>query len=493
MSEFFTEVCIIGAGVSGLKAAQTLIIDEKSTLNPKKDILILEAQDHIGGRIHTDTTLSKLGYRYDLGASWFHDCLTNSVLHEFANMKDDSLLSLDRDCYYDDKDVKVYSSESEGPIDINSSKITRVVEDIEKFIELYFHDSLEVKDVSLEEIVGIFMKKYDKFLTNPQKQYSARFLRYLELWFGISWDKISGKYSIMDHAGRNLYNKKGNSFLIDHLVSFIPHLQIHLNQQVSKINRMNKKNDYKILVETNSGSKVYCNYLVVSVPQSILQINYKTSSYGIEWVPPLPSNMQDSLETIHFGALGKVIFEFDDVWWDQNEDRFEILANELSRDVNLSEPIKSIPPPFTYPVYAVNYASVHRDKILTNGGSSLVILTQSPLTEFLESNPDKAWQYYKPMLSKLVQPNKRVCDPINTISSNWTNNPHIRGSYSAVEVNDDPSSLLIQLSGEMHGCGLYDSNVRFAGEHTILDGAGCIHGAYDSGERAAKWIIEKRF
>ncbi|GEQ70956.1 hypothetical protein JCM33374_g4637 [Metschnikowia sp. JCM 33374] len=92
------------------------------------------------------------------------------------------------------------------------------------------------------------------------------------------------------------------------------------------------------------------------------------------------------------------------------------------------------------------------------------------------------------MLDKIsTQP---IREPINTIVTDWTQNPFARGSYAAVHVGDDPSDAIIHLSGEFETCGMGSgSSIRFAGEHTIDDGAGCVHGAYNSGERAADWIL----
>lgn len=473
----FVEVCVIGAGVSGLKAANTLLNHPQSPYSAA-DVVVLEAQDRIGGRINTNTSSSKLGFSYDLGAAWFHDCLTNEVLHEYVGR---GALDPQRDGYFDDRDVQFYASDAAGPLDVDRLKLHRVMEDIERWTELYYHESLTAPDESLQQIVDRFMRKFDPFLTPAQRHYCGRMVRYLELWYGIAWDKISAKYAIMDHQGRDMYNKKGYSFLINDLAAGVPVL---LNNQVRAIDRQNKNNAYRIRVET-SANTVYCNYVVVTVPQSILQLP-ESSPYAIRWQPPLPRNIQDSLHTIHFGALGKVIFEFDRVWWDASAERIEIMADPAQSAVPDGPLDPSVPPvPFTFPAYIINYAALHP----ADRGSSLIVLTQSPLTEYMESYPDRAWAYYRPMLEKIALPNHVISEPINTITSNWTNNPFIRGSYAAVHVDDDPSDLIIQLSAEFPGCGLYDSPVRFAGEHTILDGAGCVHGAYNSGRREAEWII----
>uniref|UniRef100_A0A0K2UXP7 Spermine oxidase [Gallus gallus] n=1 Tax=Lepeophtheirus salmonis TaxID=72036 RepID=A0A0K2UXP7_LEPSM len=61
-----TKVVIIGAGVAGLFAAKKLIDSEQ--YGPK-DIIILEAQDYVGGRIKT---IFVNGAPLETGAQWIH-------------------------------------------------------------------------------------------------------------------------------------------------------------------------------------------------------------------------------------------------------------------------------------------------------------------------------------------------------------------------------------------------------------------------------------
>lgn len=472
------EVCVIGGGVSGLKAVHTLINLPESGYSTE-DVILVEAQDRLGGRIFTDRKSSKLGLSYDLGAAWFHDSLNNVVLSESVR---DGIFNVREDGYYDDKDMKYFASDQDGPLDVNNLKLERVVEDIQKFIQLYYVNN-SGKDISLSEIVTLFMAKYASRLSAEQKHHCGNMLRYLELWYGITWDKISAKYSIEDHGGRNLFNKKGYDFVINKLAQGVPNDRILLNHPISGIVRNNGNANRKVSVESCSGATIHCNYLIVTVPQSILSLR-ASHPQGITWTPPLPSKFTITLDRMHFGSLGKVIFEFEAAWWDINLDRFEILPDSTDNSL-LSFPLDLLPEKFRFPTYVVNYAAVYSD---STNGASLCVLTQSPLTNYLESHPQEAWPYFKPMLSKIALAGQDVSDPINTITSNWTNNPYIKGSYSAVESGDDPLGLIAQFSGE-NNCGLTDKNIRFSGEHTILNGHGCVNGAYMSGEREALWIL----
>ena len=58
-----SKVLILGAGLSGIKAAKTLM-DKNIT-----DFLILEGKDYIGGRIHS---VPFAGLNIEAGANWIH-------------------------------------------------------------------------------------------------------------------------------------------------------------------------------------------------------------------------------------------------------------------------------------------------------------------------------------------------------------------------------------------------------------------------------------
>ena len=65
------KVCIVGAGVSGLRAAGLLA-------TAGFQVTILEARDRVGGRVQQS---SRFGPLIDLGASWIHGTQHNPIVH----------------------------------------------------------------------------------------------------------------------------------------------------------------------------------------------------------------------------------------------------------------------------------------------------------------------------------------------------------------------------------------------------------------------------
>lgn len=462
------KVVIIGAGVSGLKAAEVLLSSGKLD---KNDLLILEAQDRVGGRLQ-DTKIedSKLGIKYALGALWYHDTLANTPLRD---LQEKGLVKVG-DVYYDDLDAPTFTKD--GVLDVSSSKLNRALEEASQFFPLFFND--ETPDLSCDEVVTEYIKAHEKLLTEEQKEYLNRGMRLLEIWHGIPSVKASGRMALLKHEGRNLLNKKGFTFLIDTLKKEIPDSCFLLKQPVRSITQeMRAKKS--IMVETKNGLTVETDFLIVTVPLSILKLD-SNDEYGITWSPPLPKPLKGVIDNLGFAALGKVFFEFDRIWWDNKEERFQVFPNKVEAS-EVDHALEKLPPPFTFPALVVNYAKLYPNKL----GSSLAILTPSPLTNYLESHPNEAWTYFKPMLEKIAI--KPIEDPVNTLVTDWTKNPFIRGSYTAIPAETADLALLNAMEHE--SLGLEGSNIRFAGEHTVLKGTGCVHGAYDSGIREADWVL----
>merc|ERR1711931_370690 len=66
------DVIIIGAGLTGLTLANLLIQDGRS-------VVVLEARDRIGGRIHTHKTSD--GAEVEMGATWYFPHFSNLWKH----------------------------------------------------------------------------------------------------------------------------------------------------------------------------------------------------------------------------------------------------------------------------------------------------------------------------------------------------------------------------------------------------------------------------
>lgn len=480
------KIAIIGGGIAGLAAAEMLS-------KHGQDYALYEARERLGGRIKTNRDgLTP----YDMGASWAHDTLSNPLFDTVLDLIDKTGKD-PFNLYYDDQEP-LYFGKREGPKFFSRNKIAQVTKELEKFIELNYFEEIDKKDVTLREIITQYMEKQKRLLTKEQVLYAPQLARHLELWHGIGWDQMSSKFGLVDNVGRNCMFMNGYDELLKIIYSKLDTKRIFKEHIVTKIDRTKKP----VKITFSNGHVVSADWVICTVPQSILQLQ-KDEVGGIEWFPQFPPRIKDSFSNMGWGKLGKVIFEFETPWWKHHDfDRFVALADPDSHFSKIWEAVEAkgpfptfdgnddtsvLPKPWDFPVLILNYYK-------TAKVPALLCFTQGPLTEYLERNPVEAWSYMRPILSRLLEndldsdtKNKNledIPDPIKTIVSDWTVDPFSRGSYAACRPGDDPTDLVIQLE---KGLG----NVRFAGEHTILDGAGAVHGAWMSGQRESNYILIK--
>lgn len=454
------QVIIIGAGISGIKAALDLYN------GGIQDTLILEARDRLGGRLLSlDASLG----RYDLGALWFHDALNNPLFTR-------ALEKGNIDYYFDDGKYH-YLSEDETHIDTH--RFDQVMDEMMTFANFHYQQNPEAIDLLLKDLCSLYLNKYSNLLTPDQIKYSANVVRlWGELWHGEAWDVLSLKYVFDgDHLGRNVVVKSGYSKVFQNELHDLPESyqknNILVNEQVVDIDYTSKD----IRLTTSQGKQFTCDYLVVTVPQTLLK---KESSAPITWSPPLPKYISNILSEIFYSSLGKVILEFDECFWPEDVDRFfAISQKDINSDYQKSRTISA----WDYPCLFVNYQKI-------SNTPTLVALTQNPLSKYIEdlepsNKNNKIWELFRPMVQKFS--GRDVPPPREIHHTNWNKDIFAQGSYSLVKYGTvDPEEITAAFQK-----GIQD-RIRFAGAETV-DGSsnGCAHGGWFSGEREAKYILER--
>lgn len=85
------------------------------------------------------------GRKYDIGASWHHDTLTNPLFLEEAQLS----LNDGRTRFVFDDDNFIYIDEERGRVDHDKELLLEIVDnEMSKFAELEFHQHLGVSDCS---------------------------------------------------------------------------------------------------------------------------------------------------------------------------------------------------------------------------------------------------------------------------------------------------------------------------------------------------------
>ncbi|KAG2735816.1 hypothetical protein G9P44_002030 [Scheffersomyces stipitis] len=461
------KVIVIGGGISGIKTALDLYN------GGVQDTLVLEARDRLGGRLLSiqSTNSNDKRIKYDLGASWFHDALNNPLFER-------SIEKGNVDYYYDDGKC-IYFSKDEK--DISTWRFSATLDEFMAYSQFVYKQNPSKPDISLKELSEEYVQKYKDRLTQDQIKYGLASVRmWAELWQGESWDKLSAKYCFGgDHLGRNVYVKNGYVTVFNNELVELPQSyrenNIKLNTRVTTIDYTSSK---YIEITTSRNEKYTCDYVVSTIPQSLLTINDLNDPCYIKWIPSLPRHISSIMPSVKFSSLGKVVLEFDSTFWPTDVERFYCITDGVPSSSSDSKSIK----PWQYPTILINYHKLA-------GTSTLVALTQNPLSAYIEGllggdKDTKIWEIFQPLLQN-ISGLTNIPAPKRIYHTPWNNDKYARGSYSTTLVGcDDPSEVV---NAFVEGI---EDRVRFAGSETVDGSAnGCAHGGWFSGEREANFIL----
>jgi len=285
-------VVVVGAGVAGLAAARALH-------RSGHEVVVLEARDRIGGRIHTDESL---GLPLDLGASWIHGIEGNPLTALARRAGVPTAVT--------DYDNGVVYGPGGRPL---SDRATRRIERSLR----YFLDEIEGPrealdtDISLGAAIDQVVARDGDWTpaelrdldfavsTAIEHEYSGAAHDLSLFW----WDAGSA------HGGNDvLFPETGYRWLPDLLAR---DLDVRTGRVVSKV----EWSPTGASVVAN-GETLACAHVVVTLPLGVLE------SKTVEFVPPLPPSTRTAIDHLGMGVLDKLWLRFPRVFWDPDVDLF---------------------------------------------------------------------------------------------------------------------------------------------------------------------------
>jgi monoamine oxidase len=289
-------VIVIGAGISGLAAAKKL--KEKGFT-----VIVLEAQDKVGGRLRTDRSL---GVAFDEGASWIHGINSNPItsLAQEAGMttfttNDNSFLSynlggtLRNDAAFTTQEDNFYAM-LETLMDNG---------DINQSFETVFNNLYPTK--VNDRLWQFFLSTYLTFDTGDLNNLSSLYYNEGKEFSGVEKIATNGYDTIPNYLATGL--------------------NIQLSQRVTKIDY----NDTKIKVTHNSTTSE-ADYVLVTVPLGVLKAN------SIQFTPALPTTKQNAIQKVGMNCVNKFLLVWDTNFWDtqqyitytpETRDKFNFFVN----------------------------------------------------------------------------------------------------------------------------------------------------------------------
>lgn len=431
-----SEILIIGAGAAGLMAAYTLA-------KAGKKVIILEARNRIGGRIHTlnNTSFFK---QAELGAEFVHGNLPVTLkLFKEAGIK----------CHPSSGEMWHYNNgrftkgfEQADNWELLIQKLNELEQDtsIGDFLQKQFSDE---KYSKLRKWVNKFVSGYD---TADPFKVSAFALR--REWQSEDEDtqyRVDGGYGKVISYLANESKANGS--------------QLFLNSVVKDIHWEHNQ------VEAITADKVSykANKVIIALPLGVLQAD--TSEEGAITFSPSVPQYNHAIQQMGFGAIIKILLAFKNTFW-ENEETAKLAGSSL-KEMGFLLSDEEIPTWWTqYPEHS---------NVLTGW------LGGPPAEKKIDLSNEELLQQGIQSLSNIFKRNiEELKDNLiawNVV--NWTADPFTCGSYAYDTIAAPGARKILNAP--------INNTIYFAGEY-LYDGPamGTVEAALTSGEEVAKALLK---
>ncbi len=421
-------VIVIGAGMSGLAAAQRLVT-EYGYSQPGQ-VIVLEASSRIGGRIQTDRSF---GAAVDLGASWIHGT-TNNPLTTLANSISAPRFATNYDSVTaHDVSGARFSSAAYTVGETRMDSVLNYVSQVQD--QLDFDQPLSLTFSQAGALTGL----------NAVQQ---RAFRWHSFWnvdsdFSLSPNRLSTIFydADMAYGGNDVLLPQGYDALINQVALGI---DVWRNVQVTAIDC---RTAGRVTVATSSGNYT-ADRCIVTLPLGVLKAG------AVTFLPGLPSNVSSSINRLGFGRVYKLAMKFPSVFWPATTHFFgHVQQSETSTFLLINQkPVQNQP---TLVLFCVEDYAAYLE------GLGAAAATNAVFTE----------------LVKMF--GAGIPRPTQVLATQWNNSPLSRGSYTYWAIGSRPYDM--NAFSQLHY-----GTLTFAGEHTSAQNPGTVHGAYLSGRRAAQ-------
>ncbi len=414
------DVIVIGAGISGLAAAQRL---QKLGY----EVLVLEAADHIGGRLRTDWSL---GAPFEVGAGWIHGPKGNPISDLAARSSGKTFVT-------DDESNTVFAADGTPQPDAAISQGWTKLQQLYKAIDDRFDNDQPLSraiarvspDAARDPVLNWMFSAYTEFDTGgPITDLSAYYFDEDEVYDGADVVLTTGYDAILPQLAKGL--------------------DIRLNTPVTAIEH-----------EAGDGAVVYAggklfeaSFVVCTLPLGVLKKG------DIAFDPPLPKQHRNRISRLGMGNVTKIGLKFDQPHWPLDTQYFGLMTQDRGRWN-----------------YWLNYRTFSDENILLGVSVGAYAAKVEALSD-ADMKAD-AMQALRRMFGADMP------DPVQHIATRWSKDKHTRGAYSYAKTGSKPADFdgLAKPINEV---------IVMAGEHTLFKYHSTTHGAYLSGLRAAD-IIER--
>jgi monoamine oxidase len=427
MDSLTDAVVVVGAGVAGLGAAAALRA-------AGRNVIVIEASGHVGGRAWTTRPAALGGMPFDHGAQWLHMAEHNPLAKIARNAGETlvnsnrarrSLLWLDGR-FADDDTVAEYWA---------------AWEEFERI-------GMELAQGPDQPLTAVA----DRMMENPAMR---RWAPTIEAWEGPVIDAAEAdRISLHDWAANALSG--GNLVLPDGLGDFVQRRLLPLagDVRLSTPATRVRWGGPGVAVETPSGT-ISAAAVIVTVSTAVI------TGGSIAFDPPLPEPVQTAAHALPLGLAIKIGLHA------SGDDRID-----LPDFVLLQQPIRVRGEPFAL----VNFWPFGRPVAMGWIGG--------PTAWTLAREGDAAAEDYVRTLLRKVWGGRadRAFAP-GAVVTGWDRDPHVGGAYSNALPGHAGARAVLAAP-------LAGGRLIFAGEACHTGAAGTVGGAWDSGQHAAAMVMQ---
>jgi monoamine oxidase len=417
-------IAVVGAGIAGLSAARTL-------QDRGYSVFVLEARDRLGGRIWTSRLWPEAPV--DLGASWIHGLLGNSIT---ALAEQYGLATIKTDLRYPllfDRTGRQFSRAEQVSIFKAGGK--------ELAKAIHYARCIPGANTSFQSAVDAIAQS----LSVEQRRSLAFYLNFLiEYEYAADLADLSAQHwnQDIDVPGEHAIFPNGYSQLVENLAAG---LDIRTQQVVEGI----AYSGDGVFLQCDRG-EFRADRAIVTLPLGVLQ------SDRVTFDPPLPPQKLDAIQALAMGTFDKLYLRFPYAFWPKESDWWGYVS-----DVRGEWP---------------QFLNMHNYL----GAPVLVGFRAAGYGRWLEAQLDEAIVSSAMRVLRCMF-GSDIPAPETWQITRWGQDPFAGGSYTYLppEASGDTIDQLAEPVGD---------RLFFAGEATSRPYIATVHGAFLSGQQAAQRI-----
>lgn len=413
---------VIGAGIAGLRAAEVLVAAGRR-------VIVLEARDHLGGRIRTDRSW---GVPVELGASWIHGVTNNPIaaVAAAAGIKTQAA----------DYESIVYGADGAR---LPARTLDRLEAQVAELLEAGREDSPDT-DEPLRTAL-------DRAISDDDLDAAERLDIEMAITESIEHEYASDAVDLSANHFDDGGEESGGDVLLpggyDEIVQAVAKtVDVRFSHVVASIDTTGDR-----VVVTTAVGTFFANAVIVTVPLGVLKAG------SIQFLPPLSEAKSTAIARLGMGALSKTCLRFESAFWPADAELIDIVpaASRRGQWVESLNLLSLVDVPALMMFNAGKFARA----VESMTDAEVIASASAALEPAFPGHPA----------------------PTAMLRSSWSTDPFSLGSYSFLGVG---SSL-----ADRDALAAAEGRRFFAGEACSHDHAATVHGAYASGEAAAEAVL----